>query len=35
MAAYEANSIGKVSDATYQSMKSALAKIQAKAEPED
>lgn len=35
IAAYEANSIGKVSDATYQSMKSALAKIQAKAEPED
>ncbi len=35
MAAYEANSIGKVSDATYQSMKSALAKIQAKTEPED
>ena len=35
LAAYEANSIGKVSDATYQSMKSALAKIQAKAEPEE
>ncbi len=34
MAAYEANSIGKVSDETYQSMKAALSKIKSKAEPE-
>ena len=34
IAAYEANSIGKVSEETYQSMKSALSKIKSKVEPE-
>lgn len=35
MAAYEADSLNKVSDATYAAMKSALSKLQSRAEPED
>ena len=35
MASYEANGLDKVSDAAYAAMKSALAKIEAKAEPEE
>lgn len=35
VAAYEADGLNKVSDATYAAMKSALSKLQARAEPED
>lgn len=35
IAAYEANSIGRVSEETYNNMKSALSKLQAKVEPEE